>query len=225
MTGITRTVNALNGARILIRCINGHVEAQEIDMLLRKQITHRWDDITPQLRAHSDYLIRPTLIGAWTENHPIAGALITPAVMTAAEFTRNGCDDGAQFIRRNVLFTEAIAVNPEWRGEHIGLKIKLFCDTLAAYHHAVLMLSIPTNQEACNLNKKAGHTVLPPDIALVLQTKNPEGNPTSPKIVLPRSQSEGMSTWAFKMIGKPATPGGIEVGKIRIKRMPRMVAA
>ena len=70
-----------------------------------------------------------------------------------------GRSDAAQAIARLVAETDGIAVRPDHRREGIGRKIKLFCDSFAAEHHAAIMVSVTTNHESACLNDKTKHIV------------------------------------------------------------------
>ena len=181
--------------------VRDEAEAQEVWSFLSEEIEHRWNGSIPDPLVEDDGTLRPTLIGLWSEGRLIGGAFVRPAIEEAAGFAANGWENAAQVVRERVCVTEAIAVRRECRGKGIGLRIKGYCDAWAREHHALLMLSIPTNDGARHLNEKAGHTVLDTDVSMVLQFTC-DGKPVTGGVTFHREQTEGYSAWAFKVLAK-----------------------
>ncbi|WP_137657802.1 GNAT family N-acetyltransferase [Bifidobacterium moukalabense] len=181
--------------------VRDEAEAQEVWSFLSEEIEHRWNGSIPDPLVEDDGTLRPTLIGLWSEGRLIGGAFVRPAIEEAAGFAANGWENAAQVVRERVCVTEAIAVRRECRGKGIGLQIKGYCDAWAREHHALLMLSIPTNDGARHLNEKAGHTVLDTDVSMVLQFTC-DGKPVTGGVTFHREQTEGYSAWAFKVLAK-----------------------
>ena len=181
--------------------VRDEAEAQEVWSLLAEEIEHRWNGSLPDALVEDDGTLRPTLIGLWAEDRLIGGAFVRPAIEEAAGFATNGWEDAAQVVRERVCMTEAIAVRKECRGKGLGLRIKRYCDAWAREHHALPMLSIPTNEGARRLNEKAGHTVLGTDVCMVLQFTR-DGEPVTGGVTFHREQAEGYSAWAFKVLAK-----------------------
>lgn len=179
--------------------VRDEAEAQEVWSLLTEEIKHRWNGSLPDPLVEDDGTLGPTLIGLWAEDRLIGGAFVRPAVEEAAAFAAHGWKDAAQVVRERVCVTETIAVRGECRDKGLGLQIKRYCDAWAREHHALLMLSIPTNDGARRLNEKAGHTVLGTDVSMVLQLTY-DGEPVTGGVTFHREQTEGYSAWAFKVL-------------------------
>ena len=181
--------------------VRDEAEAQEVWTLLAEEIEHRWNGSLPDSLAEDDGALRPTLIGLWAEDRLIGGAFVRPAVEEASFFGDSEWENAAQVVRERVCVTEAIAVREDCRGKGIGTQIKGYCDSWARDHHALLMLSIPTNDGARRLNEKTGHTVLDTDVSMVLQLTC-DGEPLTGGVTFHREQTEGYSAWAFKVLAE-----------------------
>lgn len=205
--------------RVEIRPVATNIEAQQARILLTQQIHAGIEAPMPTGPVHDDGTLRPTLIGAWQGNHLVGAALLGPAIqqarqMLASQGVNPDTYQAAQTILRHVAMGEAIAVHPAHRREGIGLKIKRFCDTWAADHDAHLVLSIVTNHAARALNEKAGHLVLEPHVALVLQVVDQFQRPLHPAWALLREQDQGLGLWALLPVTQPQdTP--LRVGQYR----------
>ena len=182
-------------------------EAKAIKSLLVRDIKG-FDQSVPAVVRHDDGTIRPTYIGVWGQDRLIGAALIQPPLYVAETlilFTGAHGVQAAQIretITKHAAIIEGIAVFRKHRREGIGLQIKSFCDSWAAEHGAELILSIPTNEGARLLNKKAGYTVVPPNGYLVLQALDGHGQPLHTGYADRRSQHMGTSMWAYKPIGQ-----------------------
>lgn len=196
-----------------VRPAANQIEAQAVERLLTEQVTHRTDRPFPDGVRQDNGTLRPTLIGAWTQDDLVAGAFIGPHEIAAQDFARFEGNDAAQMIRRHVALIEGIAVSPEHRREGIGLKLKMFCDRWAADHQAALVCSIPTNQAAARLNKKAGHIVLERDVMMVMQITDDHDTPLTRAIAMGRTP-DVFALWAFRVVTK-TTGCAIRIGEHR----------
>lgn len=185
------------------------VNAKRARRLLLRQIKERGDTPFPKRFRDDDGKLRATLIGAWADDRLVGAALIGPAVQVGRKIVAEsepvaGVYYAAQLVSRHVAIVEGIAVRPEYRRKHVGLQIKCFCDTWAADHEACLVLSIPTNDAARGLNKKAGHIVLPSEVALVIQVVDDRLGQVHTPFALPRARDGRSGCWACKPLGKRA---------------------
>lgn len=203
------TVEAVS-MEVLIRPVGNELEAQEAVRLLSEEIPVGFAEQVPPPGVKDDGALGPALIGAFRDEALIGAAFVGPAEHIAAQaasllFTREAVtviDETVQSLRRNVAYMAGIAVSPGYRRQGIGRRIKLFCERWVADHHAGVIIGVSTTDEAVALNKSMGYTVLPQDVALVLQcvdVKTREYVNAIP-IALGRSRDNGMSRWAFKQL-------------------------
>ena len=138
-----------------VRPAGDHAEAEEIGNLLLEEITHPGFVPGPEFVWQGQGFLRPTLIGAWSEDRLVGAASLSPYMEHAKAFCGIGRADAAQAVARLVAETDGIAVRPDHRREGIGRKIKLFCDSFAAQHHAAIMVSSsPTRRRQVSTMKR-----------------------------------------------------------------------
>ena len=183
------------------------MEADQAIGLLAEQLRPYPIDAIPQPRRHDDRPFGPTLVGAWADDGLVGAALIGPGVKAAEGLVdvlggTPASYHAAQVVLRYAAMVEGIAVRPDRRREGIGPEIKRWLDVFAAQHGAGLVLGIPVNEGSRRLNEKAGHKVLDPDVALVLQVHDRHGVPVAPPAGQNRSQSEGYSAWEFRPLAR-----------------------
>lgn len=171
--------------------------------LLTEQIEHGWDKALPKPRPNPEDLFRPTLIGAWAEDRLVGGAFVMPDSQDSQCLATTGAYEAAKAFERSCCMIQGIAVAPEHRGEGIGTQIKHAVDIWAAQHHACLVLSIPTNDQARRMNQKAGYVTLPPAVPLVVKITD-HGHATL--CVFPIDDSVPGSRWAFRVVRQSADP-------------------
>lgn len=190
-------------SRIRIVPTAGQVQTDMVWNLLTEQIEHGWDKSLPKPVPNPEDLYRPTLIGAWSQDRLVGGAFVMPDSQDAQYLAARGVHDAAETFERCCCMIQGIAVAPERRGEGIGTRIKHSVDAWAAHHHACLVLSIPTNDQARRMNQKAGHITLPPLVPLVIKITH-HGQGTI--CIFPIDGTVPGSCWAFRIVGQSADP-------------------
>ncbi|WP_333558467.1 GNAT family N-acetyltransferase [Bifidobacterium bifidum] len=198
-----------------IRPARNHAEAEEIGSLLLEEIAHPGFIPGPEFVWQGQGFLRPTLIGAWSQNRLVGGASLSPYMEHTKAFLGIGRADAAKAVTRLVAETDGIAVRPDHRREGVGRKIKLFCDSFAAQHHAAIMVSVTTNEAAAGLNHEAGHIVFERCDGLVIKYVDTVGEP-----LIWLHDLDGMipeAAWSVSVLGKTYGPT-IVVGEQRAIR-------
>ena len=198
-----------------VRPARNHAEAEEIGSLLLEEIAHPGFIPGPEFVWQGQGFLRPTLIGAWSQNRLVGGASLSPYMEHTKAFCGIGRADAAQAIARLVAETDGIAVRPDHRREGVGRKIKLFCDSFAAEHHAAIMVSVTTNEAATGLNHEAGHIVFERCDGLVIKYADAINKPIVWLHSLDGSIPE--AAWAVTILGKTYGPA-IIIGEQRPPR-------
>lgn len=198
-----------------IRPARNHAEAEEIGSLLLEEIAHPGFIPGPEFVWQGQGFLRPTLIGAWSQNRLVGGASLSPYIEHTKAFLGIGRADAAQAVTRLVAETDGIAVSPDHRREGIGRKIKLFCDSFAAQHHAAIMVSVTTNHESACLNDKTKHIVFERCDGLVIKYADAVNKPIVWLHALDGSIPE--AAWAVTILGKTYGPA-IIIGEQRPPR-------
>ena len=198
-----------------VRPARNHAEAEEIGSLLLEEIAHPGFIPGPEFVWQGQGFLRPTLIGAWSQNRLVGGASLSPYMEHAKAFLGIGRADAAKAVTRLIAETDGIAVRPDHRREGVGRKIKLFCDSFAAQHHAAIMVSVTTNEAAAGLNHEAGHIVFERCDGLVIKYVDTVGEP-----LIWLHDLDGMipeAAWSVSILGKTYGPT-IVVGEQRAIR-------
>lgn len=190
-------------SRIRIVPTADQVHTDMVRDLLTEQIEYGWDKSLPKPAPNPDDLYRPTLIGAWSQDRLVGGAFVMPDSQDAQCLAVRGAYDAAEAFERCCCMIQGIAVAPERRGEGIGTRIKRAVDAWAARHNACLIPGIPTNDEACRMNQKAGYVTLPPLVPLVVKITY-HGRQTL--CIFPIDDTVPGSRWAFRPVGQSADP-------------------
>ncbi|MCK6131752.1 GNAT family N-acetyltransferase [Bifidobacterium dentium] len=198
-----------------VRPARNHAEAEEIGSLLLEEIAHPGFIPGPEFVWQGQGFLRPTLIGAWSQNRLVGAAALSPYMEHAKAFLGIGRADAAQAVTRLVAETDGIAVRPDHRREGVGRKIKLFCDSFAAEHHAAIMVSVTTNHESACLNNKTKHIVFGRCDGLVIKYVDTVGEPLIWLHDLDGTIPE--AAWSVSVLGKTYGPT-IVVGEQRTIR-------
>lgn len=198
-----------------VRPARNHAEAEEIGSLLLEEIAHPGFIPGPEFVWQGQGFLRPTLIGAWSQNRLVGAAALSPYMEHTDAFLGIGRADAAQAIARLVAETDGIAVRPDHRREGVGRKIKLFCDSFAAEHHAAIMVSVTTNHESACLNNKTKHIVFERCDGLVIKYADAINKPIVWLHSLDGSIPE--AAWAVTILGKTYGPA-IIIGEQRPPR-------
>lgn len=194
------------------------MQAQMIWDLLTEQITHGWDQRIEYPGANPHDLFGPTLVGAWAGDDLVGGAFVMPDEQDAEQYRLTIGDQGAQIIERYCVMIQGIATLPQHRGKGIGTHLKDFCELWARQHDALLILSIPTTDQAHALNRRCGYHVLAPLVTLVIQPGHADTGLTP--IGLPFTRQTPEARWAFKILGQSTRPA-IRVGQALQSDIPR----
>ena len=179
------------------------MEAQMIWGLLTEQIEHGWDLRIEYPGANPHDLFRPTLVGAWAGDDLIGGAFVMPDEQDAESYRLVAGDHGAQIIERYCVMIQGIATLPQHRGKGVGTRLKGFCEQWARQHDALLILSIPTTDQAYALNRRCGYHVLGPLVPLIMQPH--DAHRGLAPMLMPFDDTVPGSRWAFKTLGHSAS--------------------
>lgn len=167
-------------------------EVQAIRSLVTQQIPDPGSVALPEALPHRHHGLHRELVGAWRHGDLVGAAFVGPSEQEADGFTRGGLHHDAETVLDNVAMLHDVAVEPAHRRTGVALALKHWVSAWAADHGAHLVISVPTTQEARDLNQAAGHRLLPPGVTLVMQVKT-NGHTC-------RCPSEEGTTWSLRRL-------------------------
>ena len=206
---------------VVVRPVLTKGEAKKARVLLSQNIEELSDMRLPDSVGKDDGSLRPTLVGAFLEDRMVGAALVGPVNDYAIAFEQNirafhpWCDarKASEILRESVAEVQGLVVDSDHRGKGVGLRIKRYCDMWAAQHDAEFVFSVPTNEAARKMNKRAGHVVLGGGVRMVVQVQDREAGFRSPAIsALPDDSPERPCWNAFRQV-RVADPPSVRIGQ------------